>query len=68
MKNEYLGAIKAAGFQKVRVVDETSFPVKYMVNDPTAKRILDDLKMPVREVEEIADSVVSAKVYAVKPG
>ncbi len=67
MKDEYLGAIKAAGFQEVRIVDETSFPIECMANDPTAKAIIKNSKIPPQKVEEIAGSVLSIKVYGVKP-
>ena len=67
MRDEYLGAIKAAGFQEVRIVDETSFPVEFMANDPTAKAIIKDIKITPQEVTNIATSVVSIKVYGVKP-
>lgn len=67
MKNEYLGAIKAAGFQKVRIVDETSFPIECMANDSTAKAVIKNLAIPPEELNDLASSVVSVKVYAVKP-
>ena len=66
MTDEYLGAIKAAGFRDVRIIDETSFPVKFMVNDPTAKAVIDNFKIAHEDVKEIADSVVSIKVSALK--
>jgi len=68
MRNEYIGAIKAAGFQEVRIVDETSFPIECMANDPTAKAILKDSKITLEELKGGASSVVSIKVYGVKPG
>jgi hypothetical protein len=67
MKDEYLMAIKGAGFQDVRIVDEASFPIDCMANDPTAVAIIKDLKITPQEVEEFAPSVLSIKVYAVKP-
>jgi SAM-dependent methyltransferase len=66
MRDEYIEAIKAAGFQEVRIVDETSFPVEFMANDPTAKAIIKDIKITPQEVANIATSVVSIKVYGVK--
>ncbi len=66
MKDEYLGAIKAAGFQGVRIVDETSFPIECLANDPTAEAAK-NLKIPPQKVEEAASSVISIKVYGVKP-
>ncbi len=67
MRDEYLGAIKTAGFQEVRIVDETFFPIECMANDPTAKAIIKNLKIPMEEVKEAANSVASIKVYCVKP-
>jgi len=67
MKDEYTEAIKAAGFQEVRIMDETSFPIECMANDPTAKALIENLKIPLEKVEEVASSVISIKVYGVKP-
>lgn len=67
MRDEYIVAIKAAGFQEVRIVDETSFPIECMANDPTAKVLIENLKIPPEKVEEVASSVMSIKAYGVKP-
>jgi len=67
MRDEYIEAIKAAGFQEVRIIDETSFPIECMANDPTTKAIIENLKIPPEEIKEVASSVVSIKVYGVKP-
>ncbi len=67
MRNEYLVAIQAAGFQKVRIIDETSLSIDCMANDPTVKSIIKNLNLPPDKIEELASSVASIKVYAVKP-
>jgi SAM-dependent methyltransferase len=67
MKDEYLQKIKSAGFQNVRVIDETLFPVEIMANDPTVKGIIDNLEIGLDEARGVASSVVSIKVSAVKP-
>ena len=67
MRDEYVGAIKAAGFQEVRIIDETSFPIECMANDPTAKAIMENLNILPEKVKEVASSVISIKVYAAKP-
>lgn len=67
MRDEYIGAIQAAGFQEVRIIDETSFPIECMANDPTAKAIIENLKIPPEKVKEVASSVISIKVYGGKP-
>jgi SAM-dependent methyltransferase len=67
MKDEYLQKIKSVGFQDVRVIDETLFPVELMTNDPTIKGIVDNLGIGLDEARGVASSVVSIKVSAVKP-
>ena len=67
MKDEYLKAIKAAGFQKVKIVEETSFPIDYMANDPTAIAIPKDANLSLDKVKESLSSVLSIKVSGVKP-
>jgi arsenite methyltransferase len=67
MKEGYLGFIGAAGFQEVTILEETPFPIEYMVNDLTAKAVLGGLQLPSKKVSEIESSVSSIKVYAAKP-
>jgi len=67
MRDEYIEAMKTAGFQEVRIIGETSFPIECMANDPTAKAIMENLQIPLEEVKEIASSVISIKVHGVKP-
>lgn len=67
MKDEYIEAIKSAGFQSIKVIDEVSFPVECMVNDPTTKAITEGLKTPSEKVGEVLDCVVSIKVSGIKP-
>ncbi len=66
MKREYIGAIRGAGFREVKVIDETSFPIEYMANDPTAKAIIDKMDAPRGKLEEIGNSVVSINVQGKK--
>jgi ubiquinone/menaquinone biosynthesis C-methylase UbiE len=67
MKDEYIGIIKAAGFQYVKIIDEKSFPMEFIANDPTAKEIIENSKMPPEKVREVASSTMSVKVYGFKP-
>ncbi len=66
-KEEYIETIKKAGFLDVGIIGETSFPIECLANDPTAKTIIENLKIPSKNLNEIANSVVSIKVYGVKP-
>jgi len=67
LKDEYIEAIREAGFQEVRIAEETSFPIECMANDPTAKAVIKNLTIPPEKVKEVADSVISIKIYGVKP-
>jgi arsenite methyltransferase len=67
LRDEYIDAIEAAGFQDVRIADETSFPIDCMANDPTAKAIIKNLKLSPQELASAASTVLSIKVYGVKP-
>ena len=67
MKDEYIEAIKAAGFQEVSILDETSFPIECMANDPTAKALIENLKIPPETLEKVASLVISINAYGVKP-
>ena len=67
MKDEYLAKIRAAGFEDVQEIGETAFPVELMINDPTAKIIIEHLGGIAEKVAEVSSSVVSIKVQGVKP-
>jgi ubiquinone/menaquinone biosynthesis C-methylase UbiE len=65
-KKEYLEAIQAAGFEETKVLDETAFPSEFLANDPTVKEIAESLRLTREQAEDLAGSVVSIKVSAVK--
>ena len=67
MKDEYIDTIRMAGFQDVKIIDESPFHIECMANDPTVKAIIAGLKIPPEKVKEIADSLVSIKVFAFRP-
>lgn len=66
-KDKYIETIRKVGFVKVKIVEETPFPVDYMANDPTAKAIMKDCNMTDKDLEDLAVSVASVKVYGEKP-
>jgi SAM-dependent methyltransferase len=65
-KNKYLQLIKEAGFKEVKIVEEKHFPLKYMINDPTAQAIIRTSKLSAEKIREIGDAVASVKVFGVK--
>jgi ubiquinone/menaquinone biosynthesis C-methylase UbiE len=66
-KDEYIAAVKNAGFKDIKIVSENSFPVEFMSKDPVAKAVMDNLGIPLNELQEIGKAVISIKVSAVKP-
>ena len=67
-KKEYLEAIREAGFEETKVVGEAAFSTELLANDPTAREIAKNLKLSREKASDLANSVVSIKVSAVKPG
>ena len=64
-RDEYIGAIEAAGFEGTRVIDEVS--AKWIGEDVATREFAESLKITSEELEEIASSVISMKVSGVKP-
>jgi len=67
MKDKYIKLIKDAGFQDVKIVEETRFPIDFIVNDPTAKAFMKESNTTVKNAKTLASSVASIKVYGIKP-
>lgn len=67
MKDKYIKLIKDAGFQDVKIVEETRFPIDFVVNDSTAKAIMKESNITVKNAKNLASSVASIKVYGIKP-
>ena len=65
LKEEYISAITEAGFQQVKVTDETAFTTDVL--DPITKVIMENLKASTDTIREVASSVASVKVSAIKP-
>jgi ubiquinone/menaquinone biosynthesis C-methylase UbiE len=67
VKNKYLRIIEDAGFQRVKVIEESVFPIDYVISDPTATKIIKDSKLSAEKIKEMTHAVASVKVSAVKP-
>ena len=52
LESDYLAAIKAAGFQDIKVVGEATFPIESMVSDPTAAGDCEEPEFNAREKRE----------------
>jgi len=66
-KKEYLEAIQAAGFEKTKILGEAAFPTEFLANDPTAREVAESLKLSREKAKDLASSVTSIKVSAIKP-
>jgi len=67
LKDDYLGKIRAAGFQNVEVVDETIFPIDLLINDADASVINSLEQMSRNEIQKLAQAIRSVKVSARRP-
>ena len=67
MKDEYLQIIRSVGFSEINVVDESSFPVKSFLCETSGSTVIEMPRISAEQQKEVADSVLSIKVIAVKP-
>lgn len=67
MKDKYLRMIENAGFEEVKIIEESHFPIEDMANDPTTQAIAKTSKISAQEIRKIASTVASVKVSAIKP-
>ncbi len=65
-REDYLRLIENAGFRDVTVVEEATYPVEFILNDPTVEAAIERLNLPQEEVGKISGSLASIKVSAVK--
>ncbi len=66
IKDKYLDMIRKAGFDEVKVLDEKTYPLDYIISEDAFKGALDRLNITQQELKETADSIVSVKVSAAK--
>jgi SAM-dependent methyltransferase len=62
LKQDYLDAIREAGFVDVKVVGESSVAVDSWLNDPFARSLIKTLGLGDEQAKDIAASVVSIKL------
>jgi arsenite methyltransferase len=67
VKDDYLAAIRDAGFEDVAIVQEKGFPAELVLEDTLAPEAARKLKIPRQELEEHVSSVLSLGVKATKP-
>jgi ubiquinone/menaquinone biosynthesis C-methylase UbiE len=66
IKDKYLELIRKAGFQEVKILQEKTYPLEFIVSETETKEAISRMGMTLEEVKEAANSVVSISVSAVK--
>ncbi len=67
-RDEYLGFMRDAGFERVEIVEVKSYPVDMVTSDPEGRIISEGLTIPADESAEMAASIKSISVHGYKPG
>ncbi len=67
MKATYVKIIENAGFEEVKVIEETHLPLELMLSDATAKAVMKELKLTEKRAAKLVNSVASIKISATKP-
>ncbi len=65
-KDEYLRFIRMAGFQDVKVVSQSNYPMEAMANDITAQVVKNNQQISREDIKDTESAVASIKVSAVK--
>jgi len=66
LRDDYLREIREAGFSKIEVVSERSFPADFVLEGSDAQDISRKIKISRRELTEAIGSIISLNVKAVK--
>ena len=66
LKEDYMGAIGKAGFQEIRIIDETIFPLKDFLGYANAVEIAGYSDALMEMARELETAIASIKVHAVK--
>ncbi|MFA6281270.1 MAG: arsenite methyltransferase [Candidatus Omnitrophota bacterium] len=66
LKDKYIGCIKEAGFQDIKIISQISYPIEAMANDITARIIKNNPGIKCEDLKGIENAVVSVKVSAIK--
>src|SRR5665647_2459549 len=66
IKDKYLELMRQAGFQNIKMLDEKTYPLEYIISESTLNEAVNRLNMTQAELKETANSIVSVKVSAIK--
>ena len=66
LEDEYIQAIKDAGFEDVRIIEQTGFPIDVVTINPQLMDTVKEMGIPLDELKELTGQIVSIKVEAKK--
>ena len=66
LKEDYLQALRTAGFTDIKIEKEQKFPLDFIISDPTASEIVKGLKISKDDLESAQDAILSVTVTGVK--
>jgi arsenite methyltransferase len=66
IKEKYLGLIQKAGFKEVKVLEEKSYPLDYIISESETEDAIGQMGLTLEEARDAADSVVSISISALK--
>jgi len=67
VKDDYLSAVRQAGFRDVEVLSEKPFPAELVLEDTLAPEVIKKLNVPREKLMEYVSSVLSLGIRAFKP-
>ncbi len=67
IKDKYLDLINKAGFQDVKILQEKTYPLEFIISEPEAKEAMNSMGLSREEAKDVANSIVSIGVSALKP-
>ena len=66
LKDDYLKAIKKAGFTDVKVVEENALPLTMLINSPELTDMVAEAGVTAQELTDTMHTVLSVRVHATK--
>lgn len=66
IKDKYLDLISKAGFNEIKILQEKKYPLEFIISEPEAKEAINSLGMTREEAKDVANSIVSISVSALK--
>ena len=66
IKDKYLDLLRRAGFKEVSVLQEKTYPLDLIISEPEVNEVINRLVMTKQEVKDVANSILSISVSALK--